>query len=43
MCIRDRDESILKDKNVLLAEDNDINAAVAMEILKAHGLSLIHI
>lgn len=34
------DESILKDKNVLLAEDNDINAAVAMEILKAHGMNV---
>ena len=34
------DESILKGKNVLLAEDNDINAAVAMEILKAHGMNV---
>ena len=34
------DESILEGKNVLLAEDNDINAAVAMEILKAHGMNV---
>ena len=34
------DESILEGKNVLLAEDNDINAAVAIEILKAHGMNV---
>ena len=34
------DESILEGRNVLLAEDNDINAAVAMEILKAHGMNV---
>ena len=34
------DESILEGKNVLLAEDNDINAAIAMEILKAHGMNV---
>lgn len=34
------DESILQDKNVLLAEDNDINAAVAIEILKSYGMNV---
>ena len=34
------DESILKGKNVLLAEDNEINAKVAIEILKAHGMNV---
>lgn len=34
------DESILEGKNVLLAEDNDINAEVATEILKAYGMNV---
>ena len=34
------DESILEGKNILLAEDNDINAMVAVEILKAHGMNV---
>lgn len=34
------DESILQDKNVLLAEDNDINAAVTIEILKSYGMKI---
>ena len=34
------DESILENKNVLLAEDNDINAAVAIEILKSYGMKV---
>lgn len=34
------DESILEGKNILLAEDNDINAMVAAEILKAHGMNV---
>ena len=32
------DESILKDKNVLLAEDNDLNAEIAEAILERAGL-----
>lgn len=37
--VQKSDESILEGKNVLLAEDNNINAKVAIEILKAHGMN----
>lgn len=39
--IQDIDEKLLKDKNILLVEDNEINRMITKEILKELGLNVI--